>query len=160
MLRSAVKYLTIISLVMFLLNWGWAAIDTGIHPQYWSYRDNVYAASDSDTTSLPFPFTDRYGDQYGPYQTPRDLFLHDPSNVKQTIEYDPKEGVYNIEERMGNLFYRNPSYLTFDEFVENEFRNSTKKYWRDRTEEGSTTTKKGLIPKIFVKSAVFDRIFG
>lgn len=161
MLRSAVKYFTIISLVLFILNWGWAAISTGIafgHKNF--YGDNVYTAADSDTTSLPYPFTDRYGDKYGPTQNPRDLFLHDPSNVKQTIEYDPKEGVYNIEERMGNLFYRNPSYLTFDEFVENEFRNSTKKYWRDRSEEGGTSAKKGLIPKIFVRSQVFDRIFG
>ena len=161
MLRTAVKYISIITMVLFLLNWGWAAMKPATHSFGKEIlSDGLAAPGDSDTTALPYPFTDRYGDKYGPWQTPRHLFLGDPSNVKETIEYDPKEGVYNIEERMGNIFYRNPSYLTFDEFVENEFRNSTKKYWRDRSEEGGTSTKKGLIPKIFVKSQVFDRIFG
>jgi cell surface protein SprA len=160
MLRSAVKYFTIISLVLFIMNWGWAAITTGIRTNYKIYSSYPRAQVDSDSTSLPYPFTDRYGDRFGPYQGDRGLFLHDPSNVKETIEYDPKDGVYYIDERMGNLFYRNPSYLTFDEFVEHEFHNSTVKYWRDRSEEGGTAAKKGLIPKIFVKSQVFDRIFG
>src|ERR1041385_2087438 len=99
MLRTAVKYLTIISLVLFLMNWGWAAITPGIYSQHKNYNSYQGARVDSDTTSLPYPFTDRYGDRFGPYQENRGLYLHDPSNVKETIDYDPKDGVYYIDER-------------------------------------------------------------
>src|SRR5258705_11219646 len=104
MFRSAVKYFTIISLVLFLLNWGLAAISPGIHVGHSAYSEYRSVPADSDTTALPYPFTDRYGDRFGPYQDSRGLYLHDPSNVKETIEYDPKDGVYYIDERMGNLF--------------------------------------------------------
>ena len=58
------------------------------------------------------------------------------------------------------MFYRNPSYMDFDEFVEQEFRKSTGDYFRQRASEEDKLSKKAFAPKITINSQVFDRIFG
>ena len=118
------------------------------------------ALSDSDTTQLHYPFRDRYGDKYSVPSDQSPLYLNDPSNVKSDIQYDPDNNRYNINENMGSLFYRNPSYLSFDEFVEKEFNNSTNQYWRQRSTEDDALNKKAFAPRITVNSEIFDRIFG
>jgi cell surface protein SprA len=124
--------------------------------------DSFYeAAPDSDTTFLRYPFKDRYGDKFSDKTgTTSPMFLGDPSNIKSEIEYDTDNNRYNINENMGNLYYRNPSYMTFEEFVENEFHNSTNEYWRQRAGEDDALNKKTFAPKINVNSVIFDRIFG
>jgi cell surface protein SprA len=112
---------------------------------------------DSDT--LRYPFQDRVADEYNsPPSHP--LYGSDPSNIKKDIEYDPKENQYNINERIGNMFYRNPSYMTFEEFRDQQFQKSTHDYWIQRASEEDALTKKAFAPKIFINSAIFDRIFG
>jgi cell surface protein SprA len=116
--------------------------------------------SDSDTTSLPYPFEDRITDPYSedPYNNP--LYLNDPSNVKTNVEYDPDNHRYNINDNIGELFYRNPSYMSFEEFVESEFGKTTKDYWKQRSTEDDKLAKKAFAPKITINSVAFDRIFG
>ncbi len=116
--------------------------------------------SDSDTTSLKYPFGDRYGDSYSAPSGKSPMYLNDPANIKTDVKYDPDNNRYNINENMGNLFYRNPSYLTFEEFVEHEFNHSTRDYWRQRAGEDDKLNKKAFAPKITINSVVFDRIFG
>mgnify|MGYP003343311743 CR=1 FL=1 len=111
MFRAARKYFVIITLVLFIVNWGWASMLRGIH-----FRQNITSreaepsqALRLDSDSLPYPFHDRYGDPYSTHNYDRDLFLHDPSNIERKLEYDPDERYYSIDEKMGNLFYRSPS---------------------------------------------------
>lgn len=122
--------------------------------------EHVVLAEDSPRIQLPYPFPDRPGDPFGPYSPEHPLYLGNPSNINTTIEYNPEEKQYDILERIGNMYYRNPSYLTFDEFREHEFRNSTRKYWKQRAGEEDQLLKKGFNPRIYVGSDVFDRIFG
>ena len=42
--------------------------------------------------------------------------MHDPANVKKTIEYDPETGNYNVTEKVGDHNFTNPTYMTFDEY--------------------------------------------
>ena len=116
--------------------------------------------ADTDTTKLPYPFHDRLTDRYSNDYDNSPLYLDDPQSIKSTIEYDPEEKQYNINENIGEMFYRNPSYLTFDEFKRKEFDNSTRKYWRQRASEEDVLLRKGFNPKIYIGSDVFDRIFG
>lgn len=118
------------------------------------------AVEDTPVTNLPYPFDDRPADQYSGDYDDSPLYLDDPSNVNSSIEYDPVEKQYNINESIGDFYYRNPNYLTFEEFKEKEFDNSTRKYWRQRAGEDDILQKKGFNPKIYVGSDVFDRIFG
>lgn len=124
-------------------------------------NDDSYASlSDSDTTQLKYPFNDRYGDSYSSPGGKSPMYLSDPSNIKTDVQYDPDNNRYNINENMGGLFYRNPSYLSFEEFVDHEFNNTTKQYWKQRAGEDDALNKKTFAPKITVNSVVFDRIFG
>ena len=83
-----------------------------------------------DSLQLPYPWEDNLTDPFSntPSQSP--LFLGDPSNVTTDVTYDPDENQYNINEKMGDRFYRNPTYLTFDEFVRSEYSKSTNNYWK------------------------------
>ena len=66
--------------------------------------------------SLKYPISDRRGDKFSnPNRSPIDL--KDPKNVIDSIEYDPVTRHYYIVEKIGGLYYRNPTYLTFDEVM-------------------------------------------
>jgi cell surface protein SprA len=124
------------------------------------YSDATFLPSDSDTTALPYPFRDRITD---PYSEPADnspMYLNDPSNIKTEVEYDPDNNRYNINDNIGEMFYRNPSYMSFDEFIESEFHKSTNDYWKLRSTEDDKLSKKAFAPKITINSVAFDRIFG
>src|SRR6266446_248196 len=88
-----------------------------------------------DSDSLKYPLHDRHADRYNDQGGKSPLYLKDPSNITDSVDYDPKENQYNINEHIGTLFYRNPSYMTFDEFKTHEFDNSTAQYWRQRASE-------------------------
>ena len=118
------------------------------------------AMPDSDAGQLHYPLHDRFGDRYSDPSGKSPMYMQDPSNIKSDVQYDPDNNRYNINENMGNLFYRNPSYMTFEEFVDHEFKNSTNEYWRQRAGEDDALNKKAYAPKITVNSIIFDRIFG
>ncbi len=118
------------------------------------------APGDSDTLVLPYPFPDRNTDIFSNPYSNSPLYLGDPSNVTTTVEYDPKTHEYNINENIGEMFYRNPTYMTFNDFVNEEYRNSTRKYWKQRSGEDLLVQRKGIIPKLHVGGQAFDRIFG
>ncbi len=137
----------------------WASAPVFFSDSHFNFL-SAAAVEDSPNVQLPFPFPDRPGDPYGPGAVNHPLYPANPSNITTTIEYNPDEKQYDILERIGQLYYRNPSYLTFDEFVEYEFRNSTRKYWKQRAGEEDQLLRKGFNPRIYVGSDVFDRIFG
>ncbi len=91
------------------------------------------------------------------------LYLNDPANLKTDVTYDPDSSWFNVTQKMGNVNYRPPIYMSQDEYIEYEFRKSMKDYWKQRstaeamTQEGQ---KKNLIAPIKINSQVFDRIFG
>lgn len=129
-------------------------------PKTFNISSEVEAVVDTNSDSLPFPFPDHIADSYNTPGSSSPLAPGNPSNVKTEVEYDTKENQYNISEKMGDLFYRNPSYLTFEEFKNAEFKKSTGQYFRQRSSETDKLNQKSLIPKINVNSRVFDRIFG
>lgn len=110
--------------------------------------------------TLHYPFEDRYSDPLNSHSDANGLYLNDPSNIKMDIEYNPDERQYDIYERIGKQFYRNPSYLTFDEYVDHEYEKSTKDYWKQRANEESATQKKGFAPRLYIGGEAFNRIFG
>ncbi|MDQ3049643.1 MAG: cell surface protein SprA [Bacteroidota bacterium] len=109
---------------------------------------------------LPYPWEDNLTDPFSntPSQSP--LFLEDPSNISTSVDYDPEENQYNINEKMGDRFYRNPTYLTFDEFVRSEYSKSTSNYWKEISGSSDAASKRSIIPKIYIGGQAFDRIFG
>lgn len=115
-----------------------------------------------DTVTDTIPITDRYGDyinddQYNPF----DIL---PSNVEQTVEYDPESGNYLIIEKIGDEYYRAPSYLTFEEYLEWRSRQQEREYF-DKISGISNEYKSGSgkidpLSKINIEKNLIDRLFG
>ena len=116
-------------------------------------------AQNSPGDSLKFPIQDRRGDKFS--NTGRSSFdLKDPANIKDSIEYDPKTKQYYIIEKIGNQYYRKPTYLTFDEYMRIKGKQQEDDYFKKRSSILSSLNKKMLKPKLSVTDNLFNRIFG
>ncbi|HTI09958.1 MAG TPA: hypothetical protein VL832_15430, partial [Puia sp.] len=74
--------------------------------------DTIKPAKDT----LHFPLCDRRGDRFSNENRNRNPFdLKDPPNLHDSIAYDPVTRLYYIYVKIGNQYYRKPTYLTFDE---------------------------------------------
>ena len=76
-----------------------------------------------DTTKRPlpadtlhYPIHDRRGDQISSFD-PNPFNLKNPSNLKDSIEYDPKTNLYYLVEKIGNKYYRTPTAYTYEEYL-------------------------------------------
>ena len=117
--------------------------------------DTVKTALDS----LKFPLFDRRGDPISnPNRNPFDL--KDPSNIRDSIEYDPLTQQYYIVEKIGDHYYRKPTYLTFDELMQMQGKASEDDYFRQRADALDALNRKLLRPKLAVGDNLFNRIFG
>ena len=90
---NPVRYFLSISILLF----------SGIHA--WSQKD----------TSVHYPISDRRGDPMS-NRSSNPFDIRDTTLIKQNIEYDPITKQYYIIEKIGNKYYRKPTFLTFDEF--------------------------------------------
>ena len=90
--------------------------------------------------------------------------LNDPANVEQEVEYDPETNRYYLLERIGDEYFRSPTYMTFTEYIE----------WRSKREEQAYFNNlagisdpygdvEGLVDPILevdVEQNLIDRLFG
>jgi len=109
--------------------------------------------------TLRFPIQDRWGDPFSnPNKNP--FNLKDPPNIKDSIEYDPKTNQYYIVEKIGNDYYRKPTYLTFDELMRIRAQQSEDDYFRQRADILSALNMKLLRPPFALTDNLFNRLFG
>ena len=133
--------------LIFLLFFAFAA--TCVHAQK--------PAGKTDTTR--YPVTDRVGDPFT-YNSNNPFNFSDTSYIKRDIEYDPKTKQYYIVEKIGNSYYRTPTYLTLDEMMRFKARQSENEYFRQRANTLSVLNRKVARPKLKAYDKLFDRIFG
>ncbi|MFN5930495.1 MAG: hypothetical protein ACK42F_02815, partial [Sphingobacteriales bacterium] len=109
--------------------------------------------------SLRFPITDRRGDAFqNPSRNPFDL--KDPSNIKDSIVYNPVTRSYIIYEKIGSKYFRKPGSLSFDEFYELTARRQEQNYFRSRANTTSLLNQRNLKPKLSAPERLFNRMFG
>ncbi len=124
-------------------------------------QEKIIPLKDSDSLHLPYPFHDEsYLDPVNQDHN-GGLFLNPPSNVQNSVTYDPDSNIFNVTQSMGGLQYHPPSYMTFDEYMKYDFDHQLKTYWKQRHEaEQLNKQNSRLVPPIKISSVVFDRIFG
>jgi cell surface protein SprA len=115
----------------------------------------------SDTTHLPYHFNDE--EEYPVsnmtiVQSP--LYLHSPSNLTSTVDYDPVTNQYVFSQKIGKINYRYPAAMSYDEYRQFEFDNALRKYWHQKYGGESFEKQQSVIPQLYVGGDVFDRIFG
>ncbi|MBP9874993.1 MAG: cell surface protein SprA, partial [Haliscomenobacter sp.] len=111
--------------------------------------------------TLP-PIKDRTGDFLNDRN--RNLIdLKDPASIDKNIEYDPATGLYLLQERIGEDYFRPPTYMTFEEYLQYRRKQDEQDYFRQLS--GAYTGKKGEetadpLSKFDIKKSLIDRLFG
>ena len=68
--------------------------------------------------------------------------LNDPDNIKREIIYDPDKKRYVMMQTVGGVNYRTALTMTFDEFIESEFRNNERSYLKEKSDVQSYLGRK------------------
>ena len=164
MTKALSKYLVVGGLSAGLLSLivGTNAKVSGYKHSSRAYRsDESVMALDTPEVDLPFEFQDESTGDPLNYSNSGGLKLNDPSNVKTDVEYDPTTGNYNINQTVGGMDYRPPTYMESEEYQNYMFKKQVKNYWNARSDaESQNNQNKPTIPKLNVGGEIFDRIFG
>ena len=75
------------------------------------FVDDNTIAIDTPTVPLHYNFTDQSTGDPLNYPNGGGLRLGNPSNITTTTEYDPTTGYYNLNQKMGDMDYRPPTYM-------------------------------------------------
>lgn len=111
----------------------------------------------SDT--LKYKFNDQENYNYDePEESP--LFLESPSNIQDTVQYDPLTNEYIISKKIGDYDYRPSKRMSLEEYQEYQFEQSLRDYWRKRAKGESMDAQSGLFPNLRLGGEAFDKIFG
>lgn len=146
----------LLSFILFFSENSTAAKFTWKPVSFWQVPDTVGI----DTTGrLPFPFKDQPAFGYGK-QDSISLFLNNPGNIKYEVEFDPITGQYVFYKKIGNMNYRLPQTMTIDDYLDYDFDQSIKSYWKQRSRIQDLDRKSSLIPELTIGGEAFNRIFG
>ena len=121
-------------------------------------------ASAQDTTrlhlndSLHYPIHDTRGDFYSSQKSPFDLA--NPSNIKDSIAYDPATKRYTVYEKIGNKYYRTPTSYSPEEFMEMEGHKAETNYFKQRANTLNLLNRGQVKPKLSIYDNLFNRLFG
>ena len=131
----------------------------GASPQNYVPLPDTSVSGDTNIV-LPFPMPKQDGYLMTQPTDTNALFLKPPSNLKSSIDYDPETNNYLFTNKIGNLNYRNPTYMTFDEYQKYDMDKLIKSYWREKSSTSSSLERQGIIPNIYIGGQLFDKIFG
>jgi cell surface protein SprA len=89
------------------------------------------------------------------------VFDQDPPGLVRTIEYDPTTNEYILYERVGNMLYRAPQYLTYMQYLAIKQQETERDYFKTLADQYAYQSQQpGFIPQIKIRSQTFEQIFG
>jgi len=118
-------------------------------------KDTTIFSKESDSIKLKYPFKN---DQTG------NLFLSDPSQTE--IIYDSELKKYIIIEKIGDYQIKRPIYMSPEAYEKYKLQKDMAQYFKNKVsatnskKEGSVDAQKNLLPSYYVKSDLFESIFG
>ncbi len=116
--------------------------------------------SDTSNVVLPIPFPEDEGTPFSNSNETSPLYGPMPSNYTNEVVFDPVTNQYIFKEKIGNLNYRNPQVMSFDEYRNFDLDNSMKKYWHMKAANANFENNRSLIPQLHIGGEAFDKIFG
>jgi len=135
---------------------------SGNEPLYPNHPSSAFFPEDTteeDEGTLPYPIEDRRGD-FITDDPSNPFYLDDPDEVDQNVEYQSEENRYMIEEKVGEDYYRDPTYMSMEEFINHQSEQQRKDYWKERAEASSLVDDESVLPEVSVENDFFDNIFG
>ncbi|MFN5421968.1 MAG: cell surface protein SprA [bacterium] len=142
-------------MTFLLFSFAWMQTSASVRPLITIVQQDTIPAVDT----LRYPIQDRRGDKYS--VSKRNPFdLNDPSNISDSISYDPKTKEYYIIEKIGGSYFRKPTSLSFDEFMRLQARRAEREYFQKRANTSSLINRKLVKPKMNMGEDLFNRLFG
>ena len=92
--------------------------------------------------------------------------IKDPQSIVKAYSYSPATGMYILSKTFGDFPTSYPSILTPKEYEDRVRKETMRKYFRDKLDaiDGkkglSDQAKKDLLPRYYIKSGLFETIFG
>ncbi|MEO9171479.1 MAG: cell surface protein SprA, partial [Mucilaginibacter sp.] len=112
----------------------------------------------TDSLTIKSPFT---SSQSNSNRMLEGIFSPDPPNLVRTIEYNAATNQYILYQRVGNMQYRPPQYLSFTEYLQLKEREDQRAYYKQLADNYAYQSQQpGFIPQINVRSHTFEQIFG
>ncbi len=122
----------------------------------WTPGDTVIAPASKDT--LHYPIEDRRGDPFS-VLWPNGFDLKDPSNIHDSVAYDPVTNRYTLFEKVGKTYYRMPTTYTFEELYKIMSDQAERAYFAQRADALSALNRGVNDPYLQVHPGYFNRIF-
>lgn len=170
-MKNKAKYTIILGVTVSLWFIFWTT-DASILPaipeiNYDDYIDGFSVNDTIDDDTLKYPFEDYSNDPYENSEVVSPFELDKPSNITTEEEYDPETGNFIITEKIGDIRFRTPYVMDFDEYTSYKNKTELRKYWRDRIayETDVDATGNNLLDDYLKQSLNvgikgFDKIFG
>ncbi|WP_310560761.1 cell surface protein SprA [Flavobacterium sp.] len=92
--------------------------------------------------------------------------LKDPKSIVNAYSFDPTTGMYILSKTIGDFPANYPSILSPKEFEDRVRKESMRNYFKDKLDAidgkkgGDSLAKKDLLPRYYIKSGLFETIFG
>ena len=92
--------------------------------------------------------------------------IKDPQSVVKSYAFDPVTGMYVYTKTIGDFPTNYPTILTPKEYEDLVRKESMRNYFKqkldaiDGKKEGSDVAKKDLLPRYYIRSGLFESIFG
>ena len=119
---------------------------------------NPADTTENDSLNLRFPMRDGHDSHFGKKKRGK-MYLNEPSNIEGSFIYDPESDSYIYKEKIGDRDYRNPNYMTLEEYLDYDMSSGNRDYWREKSAEEDQGDV-AFRPKLYVEGKAFDRIFG
>ncbi len=119
------------------------------------------SSTSNDTISLPYPFPKTEGYPFPNSNLTSPLYLGNPSNMENEVEYDPETGNYIFYQKIGGKrIYPPARVMSFDEYRNFDIDKSIQKYWRLKAQNATYEGHSSLIPSLHLGGEAFQSIFG
>lgn len=152
-MHRKVKYICILTLGL------WAGQVTGWLASPVNAQDRRQDTTRVSPPDLPYPIPVR-SHTLPEKKVESPLFLKNPSNFETRVDYDTETNRYIIYETVGGLEVGLPRVMTPDEYRQYRYDQIMREYWRLHASGDESTGASPLIPKIYIESEAFDKIFG
>jgi cell surface protein SprA len=112
-----------------------------------------------DTMPFPFPLYERKGD--GLIDSRKSTFdFKNPPNIKDSVAYDFRTGLYTVYEKIGNKYYKTPNTYTAAEYWQLRGRQTEVDYFKKRANTMNLLNRKLTKPRLSLYDNLFNRLFG
>ncbi|NDP26887.1 MAG: cell surface protein SprA [Flavobacterium sp.] len=92
--------------------------------------------------------------------------IKDPQSIVKAYSYDPASGMYILSKTIGDFPANYPSILTPKEYEDRVRKEAMRHYFKDKLDAidgkkgANDDAKKDLLPRYYIKSGLFESIFG